>query len=213
MKISSQALAEALTTSKGMVGRRLLQCSDLHWYECINFPWPVGRKCFSVGFANQCNSIINGVTASWSHLYNGMVSLKNKAERALVVAAAAATKKFNEAAAAATRTLNAAKAAATRTLNAAAAAATRTLNAAMAAATRTLNAVKADLEKAVKEATKYVEDVGNAFGELGNEIQCAHPSRLPPPASRLLLASRPPRCSDISLRTQRADIAHNVLTW
>ena len=42
-----QALAEALTTSKGMVGRRLLDCSDL---------WPL---------ESECNKIVNGVIGTW----------------------------------------------------------------------------------------------------------------------------------------------------
>merc|ERR1719424_628955 len=80
------ALAEALTTTKGMVGRRLLQCSDLS--TCINFPWPVGREC--IGFEWQCNSIVNGITATWSALVdaanaakNLAIAAKEKAEKAL----------------------------------------------------------------------------------------------------------------------------------
>ena len=73
-----QALAEALTTTKGMVGRRLLQCSDLS--TCINFPWPVGREC--IGFEWQCNSIVNGITATWSALVDAANAAKELAVNA-----------------------------------------------------------------------------------------------------------------------------------
>merc|ERR1719424_25461 len=135
------ALAEALTTSKAMVGRRLVACSDFRH-------WPIPD--FVEG---ACNEIVNGITATWSAAASFTDWLAREAE------------------AAATRTLNAVKAEATRTLNAVKAEAKRLAREAEAAATRTLNAVKAEAEKAANEATKFIDDVGNAFGELGDEIQ------------------------------------------
>ena len=173
-----QALAEALTTSaKGMAGRRLLECSDLS--TCIDFPWPVGEYC--IGFASMCTELVDALKATWDTVKDEAVDAAN---------AAAAT-----AAATATTLLNEAKAA-TRAVE-------KLANEAAAAATKKFNEFKA-------EADQFIDDVGNAFGELGDEIKCAHPSRLPPPSlrlfyprlspPRLLLASRLPRCSDVSLR-------------
>ena len=74
-----QALAEALTTtSKGMVGRRLLQCSDLNcnvW--CPDW------------FEDGCNSIVRGLNAAWS-------AAVKTVEAAGRIAAKAATKLLNE---------------------------------------------------------------------------------------------------------------------
>ena len=56
-----QALAEALTTSKGMVGRRLLSCSDFK--QCVDFGL-LGVAC--VSFVGVCNEIVGGVNVAWS---------------------------------------------------------------------------------------------------------------------------------------------------
>ena len=50
-----QELSEALTTTKSMVGRRLLSCSDLKWEK-----WGI-----RVGFESQCNQIVDGFKATW----------------------------------------------------------------------------------------------------------------------------------------------------
>ena len=50
-----QELSEALTTTKSMVGRRLLSCSDLTWE----------KSGFRVGFESQCNQIVDGFKATW----------------------------------------------------------------------------------------------------------------------------------------------------
>ena len=109
----SQALAEALTSSKAMVGRRLLQCSDLS--KCINYPWPVGREC--VGFEGQCNQIVSGVTATWSALVDAAEKATEVARETAAVAAAAAIKKLNEVKDAAAKKLNEVKDAAAEKLN------------------------------------------------------------------------------------------------
>ena len=54
-----QALTEALTTSKGMVGRRLLSCSDLS--KKVNF----GFKKITIGFSGPCNEIVDALKATW----------------------------------------------------------------------------------------------------------------------------------------------------
>ena len=53
-----QALTEALTTSKGMVGRRLLSCSDLQVTIDIGF------TSKNIGFAGPCNTIVNALKAT-----------------------------------------------------------------------------------------------------------------------------------------------------
>ena len=57
-KFVCQALTEALTTSKGMVGRRLLSCSDLS--KKIN----VGFKTITIGFPGPCNEIVDALKAT-----------------------------------------------------------------------------------------------------------------------------------------------------
>ena len=133
-----------------MVGRRLLQCSDLS--KCIK----VGliREC--VGFEGPCNAIVSRITATWSAAVKVASDATKAVRKAADVAAAAATKAFNEMK---DKLEEAAKAAA-------------------AAATKTLNEVKDAAEKAAATATKFIDDVKNAFSELGEEIQCAAP--LPP---------------------------------
>ena len=189
----SQALAEALTTSaKGMVGRRLLQCSDLS--RTIDIPDPgdlnpfrrllfslpsrdaFGRELLTIGFEDQCNSIVNTFKATWDAAKKTAVDAVETTARA---AAATVTTLLNEAkaaaaaaAATATKSLNEAKAATQAVENAA--------NVAAAAATSTLNEVMDAAEKAAATATEFIDVVGNAFSELGKEIQCAAP--LPPPA-------------------------------
>jgi hypothetical protein len=79
-----QALAEALTTSKGMVGRRLLSCSELR--SCIDFGF-LGKAC--VSFVGPCNEIVGGLNAFWS----ATVKTVKAAGR---IAAKAATKLLNE---------------------------------------------------------------------------------------------------------------------
>ena len=90
-----QALAEALTTSKAMVGRRLLSCSDLSCRFCPNW------------IKDRCNDIVKEITATWSGLVdaakdatraieNQFDEFKKEAARLAREAAAAAEKKFNE---------------------------------------------------------------------------------------------------------------------
>ena len=59
-----QELAEALTATKSMVGRRLLECSDLSQNVCL------GPLCERVGFESECNEIVTGITAHWRNLKN-----------------------------------------------------------------------------------------------------------------------------------------------
>ena len=57
-----QALAEALTTSTAMVGRRLLlKCSDLT--RTVDMPYPF--EDIKVGFENKCNSIVGAFKITW----------------------------------------------------------------------------------------------------------------------------------------------------
>ena len=57
-----QELSEALTTTKSMVGRRLLSCSDLNWEG-----WGI-----RVGFESQCNQIVEGFKATWDAARKGV---------------------------------------------------------------------------------------------------------------------------------------------
>ena len=143
-----QALAEALTTSKAMVGRRLLSCSDLSCRFCPNW------------IKETCNDIVNEITATWSALVDAAKAAKRKIE-----------KEFNEFKEEAARLAREAAAAATKKFNEFKAEAERLAREAEAAATRTLNAVKAEAEKAANKATKFIDDVGGAFNELGDDIQ------------------------------------------
>ena len=140
------------------MGRRLLSCSDLSCRFCPNW------------IKETCNDIVNEITATWSALVDAAKAAKRKIE-----------KEFNEFKEEAARLAREAAAAATKKFNEFKAEAERLAREAEAAATRTLNAVKAEAEKAANEATKFIDDVGNAFGELGDEIKCAHPA--PPPAT------------------------------
>ena len=195
-----QALAEALTTSaKGMAGHRLLQglqCSDLSMD--IDFPdipgsWdpgfsnPFGRRLFSlpsrdafgrelltVTFESHCNLIVSDFKVTWDEAKKVAVDAANAAAAA---AAATATTLLNEAQAA-TRAVE-------REFNDYIVEAERLAREAAAAATQEFNDYKAEAERLAREAeaaaTQFIDDVGNAFGELGDEIQCAHPP--PPPAT------------------------------
>ena len=154
-----QALAEALTTTKGMVGRRLLECSDLSRSICVRIPNPFGRDfthCAHVGFASECNTLVNAFKATWDATKKVAVDAANAAADA---AAATATTLLNEAKAA------------TRAVE-------KLANDAAAAATKKFNEFKA-------EADQFIDDVGNAFSELGDEIQCAPPPSPPSCDSRL----------------------------
>ena len=179
-----QALAEALTSSKAILGRRLLQCSDLS--KCIK----VGliREC--VGFEGPCNAIVSRITATWSAAVKVANDATKAVRKAADVAAAAATKAFNEMK---DKLEEAAKAAA-------------------AAATKTLNEVKDAAEKAAATATKFIDDVKNAFSELGEEIQCAAP--LPPEGRAPAVVARQwPHTPPAPLRgilAQRADVWNPV---
>ena len=162
-----QALAEALTTSKGMVGRRLLSCSDFK--QCVDFGL-LGVAC--VSFVGVCNEIVGGVNVAWS----ATVKAANDAAK---FAEQAATQVLNEVKHAA----KLAEQAATQVLNDVKHAA----KLAEQAATKVLNDVKDAAEEAAKTATKFVEDIGNAFSELGDEIQCATPP-LPPKGRSAVVA-------------------------
>ena len=211
----SQALAEALTSSKAMVGRRLLQCSDLS--KCIK----VGpfEKC--VGFQGQCNQIVSGITATWSAAVDAANEATKVAKKAADVAAAAATKKLNEVKDAAKKAANEAAAAATKTLNEVKAEAEKLANEVKAEATKVLKAVEDAAKAAAATATKFIDDVDNAFGRLGNEIQCATPP--PTPKGRAAVVARQwprtppaPLCGIVA---QRADmwnpvpLAQDYLQW
>jgi hypothetical protein len=167
-----QALAEALTTtSKGMVGRRLLQCSDLN---CNTFcpDW----------IEDGCNSIVRALDAAWSATVNTVelagrfaakaaTKLLNEVKNAAKIAAKVATNALNE-------VKNAAKIAAKEATNA--------LDQLRQQAIVAVKVARATAEKAAKTATKFVEDVGNAFSELGDEIQCANPPLSPKGRSAVL---------------------------
>ena len=122
-----QELSEALTTTKSMVGRRLLECSDLSWEGCIEFPNPFGsnpRICRNIGFENECNNIVNGFKATWDAAKKTAVDAANAAKDVAVSAANEATALANaakdvavSAANEATALANAAKAAIEAELN------------------------------------------------------------------------------------------------
>eukprot|EP00964_Phaeocystis_antarctica_P006332 scaffold3441_cov64-Phaeocystis_antarctica.AAC.1 len=179
-----QALADALTSSKAILGRRLLQCSDLS--KCIKVAGI--KKC--IGFEGPCNAIVSGITATWSAAVKVANDATKAVRKAADVAAAAATKAFNEMK---DKLEEAAKAAA-------------------AAATKTLNEVKDAAEKAAATATKFIDDVKNAFSELGEEIQCAAP--LPPegraPAVVARQWPRTPPAPLCGILAQRADVWNPV---
>merc|ERR1719223_1808325 len=87
-------LSEALTTTKSMVGRRLLECSDLSWEGCIEFWNPFGsnhRACHNIGFENECNNIVNGFKATWDAAKKTAVDAANAAKDVAVSAANEAT--------------------------------------------------------------------------------------------------------------------------
>ena len=201
-----QALAEALISSKAMVGRRLLQCSDLS--KCIK----VGpfEKC--VGFQGQCNQIVSGITATWSAAVDAANEATKVAKKAADVAAAAATKKLNEVKDAAKKAANEAAAAATKTLNEVKAEAEKLANEVAAEATKVLKKVEDAAKAAAATATKFVDDVGNAFSSLGEEIQCAAP--LPPkgraPAVVARQWPRTPPAPLCGILAQRADVWNPV---
>ena len=91
-----QALAEALTTSKGMVGRRLLQCSDLNCdFLCPDF------------IEDGCNAIVRWLNAAWSATVKTVISAGrsvakvatdalNEVKHAAKIAAKVATNVLNE---------------------------------------------------------------------------------------------------------------------
>ena len=104
-----QELSEALTTTKSMVGRRLLECSDLSWEGCIEFPNPFGsnpRICRNIGFENECNNIVNGFKATWDAAKKTAVDAANAAKDVAVSAANEATALANAAKAAIEAELN-----------------------------------------------------------------------------------------------------------
>eukprot|EP00964_Phaeocystis_antarctica_P069566 scaffold42292_cov67-Phaeocystis_antarctica.AAC.1 len=179
----SQVLEEALTTSKVMTGRRLLDCG-------LN----PGRRLW--GFISDVVDVVvdNVIDPAIKAAAEAAEAARKAAEEALAVVARnllvcdllrgfkvtwdAASKGLVDAAEA---TASAAAATATTLLNEAKAATRAVQNAADAAAnlaTVTLNKVKDAAEKAAATATKFIDDVGNAFSELGDDIQCA----APPPA-------------------------------
>ena len=178
----SQVLEEALTTSKVMTGRRLLDCG-----------LSPGRR---LGLFDDVVDVVKDVVIDpiAEAAKKAAEAAKKAADEALAVVARnllvcdllrgfkvtwdAASKGLVDAAKA---TASAAAATATTLLNEAKAATRAVQNAADAAAnlaTVTLNKVKDAAEKAAATATKFIDDVGNAFSELGDDIQCA----APPPA-------------------------------
>ena len=185
-----QALAEALTTSKGMVGRRLLDCSDLN----CDFWCPDGPE-------DICNAIVRGVTATWSRAYNRILYAANAAAHLATVTLNEVKDAAKAAAAAATEAFNEMK---DKLEKAAAVAA--------AAASKAFNEVKDAAEKAAATATKFIDDVKNAFSELGEEIQCAAP--LPPegraPAVVARQWPRTPPAPLCGILAQRADVWNPV---
>jgi hypothetical protein len=127
-----QALAEALTTSKAMVGRRLLKCSDLSTRICIGF------GCATIGFEGGCNEIVNAFKVTWDAAKTAAVDVADAAKEAAVDAA------------------NAAKEAAVNAANAAKEAAVNAANAAKAVAI----AAKEEAEKALDAVTGWFEELG-----------------------------------------------------
>ena len=153
----------------------------------------------SVGFQSQCNSVVSGVTATWRSAYNGMVAAK---DAAAAQAAAAWRSTYNAMVAA--KDAAAAQAARhwqglVRTAEAAKNAVTKQLNDFKAWAEARYNRLAAEAAKAASDATKFVNDVGDAFSELGNEIKCAHTSTQQYTPSRTQ--------SKILCATTRVDIA------
>uniref|UniRef100_A0A7S0F1E8 Uncharacterized protein n=1 Tax=Phaeocystis antarctica TaxID=33657 RepID=A0A7S0F1E8_9EUKA len=169
-------LEEALTTSKVMTGRRLLDCG-------LN----PGRRLW--GFISDVVDVVvdNVIDPAIKAAAEAAEAARKAAEEALAVVARnllvcdllrgfkvtwdAASKGLVDAAEA---TASAAAATATTLLNEAKAATRAVQNAADAAAnlaTVTLNKVKDAAEKAAATATKFIDDVGNAFSELGDDIQ------------------------------------------
>ena len=227
----SQVLEEALTTSKVMTGRRLLDCglnpgrrlwgfiSDVVDVVVDNVIDPAikaaaeaaeaARKAAEEALAVVARNLLvcdllRGFKVTWDAASKGLVDAANTAKDVAVNAANAAKDVAVNAANAATRavqkaadaaanlatvTLNQVKARAEKLANEAKAAATKVLNevkdaaekaakVAAAAATKTLNEVKYAAEAAAATATNFIDDVGGAFHELGEDIKCA----TPPPA-------------------------------
>ena len=67
-----QALAEALTTSNGMMGRRLLACADVLSYG-------LGR--------GKCEEIVNGFKAAWDKVSTAAMAVVNRTKELAVNAA------------------------------------------------------------------------------------------------------------------------------
>ena len=224
----SQVLEEALTTSKVMTGRRLLDCGlspgrRLGFFDDVVDDFvdvvidPVAEAAKKAAEAAKkaadealavvarnllvCD-LLRGFKVTWDAASKGLV---DAAKATASAAAATATTLLNEARAATRAVQKAADAAAnlaTVTLNKVKAEAEKLANEVAAEATKVLKKVEDAAKAAAATATKFVDDVGNAFSSLGEEIQCAAP--LPPkgraPGWRVNGPSRLPRHSVVSLR-------------
>jgi hypothetical protein len=92
-----------------------------------------------------------------------------------------------------------------RAMDDAARLATKKFNDFKASAEASYNHLAAEAAKAASDATKFVNDVGDAFSELGNEIKCAHTSTQQYTPSRTQ--------SKILCATTRVDIAQGRRRW
>ena len=189
----SQVLEEALTTSKVMTGRRLLDCGlspgrRLGFFddfvgvvidpvaEAAKKAAAAAKKAADEALAVVARNLLvcdllRGFKVTWDAASKGLVDAANAAKDVAVNAANAATRAVQKAADAAANL-------ATVTLNKVKAEAEKLANEVAAEATKVLKKVEDAAKAAAATATKFVDDVGNAFSSLGEEIQCAAP--LPP---------------------------------
>ena len=186
----SQVLEEALTTSKVMTGRRLLDCGlspgrRLGIFDdivdvVIDPIAEAAKKAAELVARNLlvCD-LLRGFKVTWDAASKVAVDAANKAKDLAV---------------------NAANKAKDLAVNAA--------NAAKDLAIEAKEKAEKAFEDAKKGATKFIDDVGNAFSELGEEIQCAAP--LPPkgraPAVVARQWPRTPPAPLCGILAQRADV-------
>ena len=204
----SQVLEEALTTSKVMTGRRLLDCGlspgrRLGFFDDI-VDWvddtvdvvidPIAEAAKKAAELVARNllvcDLLRGFKVTWDAASKVAVDAANKAKDLAVNAA------------------NKAKDLAVNAANAAKDLAVDAANAAKELAIDAKERAEKAFEDAKEGATKFIDDVGNAFSELGEEIQCAAP--LPPkgraPAVVARQWPRTPPAPLCGILAQRADV-------
>ena len=191
-------LAEALTTlAEGMVGRRLLSCSDLKeiWYDCN---WQ-GKKC-KKNTRNLCNGIVDDFKVTWDKAKNAAVKVANDAKDVAVKAAndakVAAVKVVNDAKDVAVKAANDAKDVAVKAANDVKVAAVKAANDAKDLAVQVANDAKDVAVKLVNDAKDVAVNAANTLTNIaesslaeitsgvttiGNKIKCA--ASPPPPSS------------------------------